>query len=84
MPIPLRSKVEAWRKYRYPAAFAKCRNGPGGLRPEHVDLMQTGHHSSVVFRRGTRVYSFQTVEGRDKFLELYAGFGAEACEDPYP
>lgn len=84
MPISTRSKIEAWRKYRYSAAFAQCKNGIGGLRPEHVDIMQVGHHSSVVFRRGTRVYSFATVEGRDKFVELYAQFGAEPCEDPHP
>jgi hypothetical protein len=52
------------------------------LRPERIDVELTGHHLSLVMERGRRHYMFQSKNRRDIFVELYAGYGAIACEDP--
>lgn len=86
MPISTKAKIAAWQQHKYTAAFARCpsRSGMNGIRPEDVDTSQVGPHTSIGFIVGMRTYSFETVEGRDKFVELYATFGAQPCEDPYP
>ena len=75
--------IKSWAKYKYTGGFAKCPISPQ-VRPESVPVSVVGHHTSVVFVRGMRHYSFMSIEGRDKFVQIYAQHGAEVCEDPYP
>lgn len=84
MPRGRYTKIQAWRMFKYQGAFAECPNGVGGLRPENVDLSKVGRHSSIGFQKGKRVYSFETEESRDAFVQLYGHLGAKPCEDPYP
>lgn len=79
--MTLRTSVKIWRERR---RSSYCARASTRLKPEQVDLQLVGHHLSAVFRRGVRTYNFDTEQYRDKFVELYAGFGAEICEDPYP
>ena len=87
MPRGRYTKIQAWRMFKYHGAFAECPIGSPsgkGLRPEDVDLSKVGHHSSIGFERGKRVYSFEKEEDRDTFVQLYGHLGAKPCEDPYP
>ena len=52
------------------------------LRPETIDVTKVGHHSSIVFERGTRTLIFEGQKNRDRFTNLYRGFGARPCGDP--
>lgn len=84
MRISLHTKIDLWRKRRRSDYCAECPNGALGLRPENVDTSVVGHHLSVVFTRGKRVYNFENEENRDAFVRLYGHLGAKPCEDPYP
>lgn len=54
------------------------------LRPQDIDIALVGHHTSVVFNRGTRHYIFHGQKNRDRFINRYRAHGAKPCKDPCP
>lgn len=52
------------------------------LRPQDIDINQTGHHSSLCFEHGVRTYIFEGQKNRDRFVNLYRPHSAQACGDP--
>lgn len=52
------------------------------LRPESIDVLKVGHHSSIVFERGTRALIFEGQKNRDRFVNYYRPHGARPCGDP--
>jgi hypothetical protein len=55
-----------------------------GLKPPNINTSIVGEHVSVVFVPGSQVrtYVFEGQKNRDRFVNLYRPFGAQACGDP--
>lgn len=75
-----KSKARWWKAKKMRPVF--CAEASSKLSPKEVNITEVGHHVSLGFRSGWRTYSFATARHRDRFVELYARYGAKVCADP--
>lgn len=76
------TRQQWWRMKKMRPVF--CAKAITALSPTTLNIDQVGHHVSIVLSKGWRHYSFATEAHRDRFVELYGRYKAQACADPCP